>query len=128
MVVSRKDVEIQFVYTSTQEATQPPVQEQIVYVEGEPVYVNAGTGTGANNAGQPKEQLQETKRQTKVEISQLPIFQTTIHQQVAMTTTQQILKIMKSHEAVLMKNPIQHSMLREVLSSRNHRINCLFVK
>ena len=54
MVVSRKDVEIQFVYTSTQEATQPPVQEQIVYVEGEPVYVNAGTGTGANNAGQPK--------------------------------------------------------------------------
>lgn len=52
MVVSRKDVEIQFVYTSTQEATQPPVQEQIVYVEGEPVYVNAGTGTDANNAGQ----------------------------------------------------------------------------
>lgn len=55
MVVSREDVEIQFVYTSTEEATEPPVIEQIVYVEGDPIYVNAGTNNPAGgqngNAG-----------------------------------------------------------------------------
>lgn len=61
LVVSREEVEIQFVYTSTEEATEPPVIEQIVYVEGEPVYVDvvqggatvgtvAGTATGAGAA------------------------------------------------------------------------------
>lgn len=47
LTVSREEVEIQFVYTPT-EVAEPPVQEQIVYVEGEPVYVDVveeGTGT-----------------------------------------------------------------------------------
>ena len=47
LAVSREEVEIQFVYTPT-EVAEPPVQEQIVYVEGEPVYVDVvqeGTGT-----------------------------------------------------------------------------------
>lgn len=55
LVVSRENVEIQFVYTSTREAEKPPVIEQIVYVEGEPVYVdvfNTTTVGGGANGGQ----------------------------------------------------------------------------
>lgn len=47
LTVSREEVEIQFVYTPN-EVAEPPVIEQIVYVEGEPVYVDVvqeGTGT-----------------------------------------------------------------------------------
>ena len=58
LVVSREEVEIQFVYTSLEEATQPPVIEQIVEVEGEPVYRDVIVGTGANqdaNANQDQE-------------------------------------------------------------------------
>lgn len=56
LVVSRDEVEIQFVYTSTEEAVTGPVEEQIVYVEGDPVYVDvvrggATTGTGATTTG-----------------------------------------------------------------------------
>lgn len=56
LVVSRENVEIQFVYTSTEQATEAPVIEQIVYVEGEPVYVDvvqpgATVGTGTTTAG-----------------------------------------------------------------------------
>ena len=56
LVVSRENVEIQFVYTSTEQATEAPVIEQIVYVEGKPVYVDvvrggATTGGGAATAG-----------------------------------------------------------------------------
>ena len=51
LVVSRENVEIQFVYTSTEQATEAPVIEQIVYVEGEPVYVDVvqpGATVGTN--------------------------------------------------------------------------------
>lgn len=58
LVVSRENVEIQFVYTSTEQATETPVIEQIVYVEGEPVYVDvvqpgatAGTTGGGTAVG-----------------------------------------------------------------------------
>lgn len=54
LVVSRENVEIQFVYTSTEQATEAPVIEQIVYVEGEPVYVDVvqpGATVGTTTAG-----------------------------------------------------------------------------
>lgn len=72
LVVSRENVEIQFVYTSLEEATEPPVIEQIVEVEGEPVYKNVivssvtgGTGTGnttgtTNTVGQENVDDNET--------------------------------------------------------------------
>ena len=47
LVVSRENVEIQFVYTPLEDATQPPVIEQIVEVEGDPVYRDVIVGTGA---------------------------------------------------------------------------------
>lgn len=46
MEVTRDGIEIEFRYTSEAEMAEPPVQEQIVYVEGEPVYV---TGDGEGN-------------------------------------------------------------------------------
>lgn len=54
LVVSRENVEIRFVYTSTEQATEAPVIEQIVYVEGEPVYVDVvqpGATVGTTTAG-----------------------------------------------------------------------------
>lgn len=57
LTVSRENVEIQFMYTPT-DIAEPPVQEQIVYVEGDPVYVdvvqgetNTGTAPGATTPG-----------------------------------------------------------------------------
>lgn len=46
MEVTKDGIEIEFRYTSEEEAAEPPVIEQIVTVEGEPVYV---TGDGQGN-------------------------------------------------------------------------------